>query len=543
MFAPSAPVPLAYFTPRAIQSARSLATVFAILAAIGLLAAPNQGRGQTPGAAPAKPAALPAKTPIPVPARPATLPAKTPVPVPAKPAATLPAKRAAALPAKPATTAAQPILEGIVRPTALYEKSTIAVPFFNVTGGLSLEPESLSRVIRRDLELSGYFNLLDAQTANSLNLRDVRTQQIAFGKWRDLGVQHYLMGSCSPGSGAGQINVLTYLYYIPPATEDPDPSKTFAADPKKLIIFQKTFYGKAADYRDAAHQISDEVVKYLKGADGIARTRIAYITDRTGKRVKEVAAMDADGYGQNLPPITRHNKLCAAPCWGAAGTEIYFTSYRDFNPDLYGVTLAGGKEWYISRQPGLNTLPDWNEALKKVVFVLSKDGNSELYTCDRSGGGLKRLTTSRQIESSPCWSPDGSQIAFTSDREGGHPQVFVMSANGSGVRRVTRQGGWNDAPAWSPKGDKLAFVSRSAEGTFDIYTCAPSGENSTWRRLTMNQGDNEAPTWAPDGRHLAFSSNRSGTWQVYMMLDDGANQQQLTLLGSNQQPTWGPAVK
>ncbi len=434
--------------------------------------------------------------------------------------------RAQTRPPAPRPATAQPVLEGIVKPTPLYQRTKIAIPFFDVEN-VPLETETLSRIIRRDLELSGYFQILDAQEANRQNLTDVRRQEVDWAKWTRLGVDHYLMGKCQKGQKPGDVTVTTLLYDIP----------------SKSRVFGKQFYGTTSNYRDVAHQISDEVVKYIKGADGIARTRLTYVTDRTGQGIKEVAVMDADGFGQNEPPLTRHGKLCVAPTWGANGTEVYFTSYRDYNPDLYGVTVDGTKEWQISRRPGLNTLADWCPRLARIVLVLSKDGNSELYTCDRTGQNLRRLTTSRYIESSPSWSPDGSMIAFTSDRDSGSPQVYVMNSNGTAVRRLTRQGGWNDAPVWSPKGDKIAFVSRSVDGRFDIYTCSITGENSTWRRLTMGQGDNEAPTWASDGRHIAFASNRTGKWQVYLMLDDGSNQHQLTFLGGNQQPSWGPAVK
>lgn len=437
-------------------------------------------------------------------------------------------RRADAQTAAPAAqgTSAPPANLGVVRPIPIYQKSVIAVPFFDVTQGMPFEWESLPRVVRRDLELSGYFTIADTQTSNRLNRSDVELKTVQWDRWSQLGVEHYLMGSCKPGSAAGSLVVDTLLYDIA----------------SKQRVFGKQFVGTVAEYRALAHQISDEVVRYLKGADGIAQTRIAYITDRTGNRIKEVALMDYDGFGQNAPPLTRHGKLCVRPCWGANGTELYFTSYRDFNPDLYGMTLADRREWHIARHPGLNTLPAWSETLKRIVITLSKDGNSELYTMDRSGGNLTRLTRSKFIETSPCWSPDGSQIAFVSDREGGRPQIYVMNADGTNVRRITRQGSWNDAPAWSPKGDRIAFISR-IEGRFDVFTCSLTGDNDSWRRLTIGTGDNETPTWAPDGRHIAFASNRTGSWQIYIMLDDGSNQQQITTVGNNQQPAWGPIGK
>ncbi len=446
---------------------------------------------------------------------------------PSSPAASSASSKAAASApsAPPAPSTAADL--GVVRPVSLYSKSCIAVPFFNVEGGLALEYESIPRIIRRDLELSGYFTLPDSLKVNGLNRADVEGDKIHWEAWSALGAEHYLMGSCKPAGGADTFTVDTMLFDVR----------------SQQRVFGKQFRGSMKEYRALAHQISDEVIHYIKGiTPGICQTRIAYITERSSRGVKELAVMDYDGFGQNQPTLTRFGRLCAAPCWGAAGKEIYFTTYHQYNPDLYGIRLDDLRLWPIARYSGLNTLPDWSETLQRIVMVLSKDGNSELYTCGRDGSGLKRLTTTRTIESSPAWSPEGSRIAFVSDRETGSPQIFIMDSSGSGARRLTQRGSWNDAPAWAPGGDRLAFVSR-IQGRFDIFTCSASGDPNSYRRLTMNQGDNEAPSWAPDGRHIMFSSNRAGSWQIYMMLDDGSNQQQLTTGGNNTQPAWGPAPK
>jgi TolB protein len=58
-------------------------------------------------------------------------------------------------------------------------------------------------------------------------------------------------------------------------------------------------------------------------------------------------------------------------------------------------------------------------------------------------------------------------------------------------------------------------------------------------QLTHSEGRNENPVWAPDGKHLVFMSNRSGTEQIYTMLADGTQVQQLTSKGANRFPVWG----
>ena len=58
-------------------------------------------------------------------------------------------------------------------------------------------------------------------------------------------------------------------------------------------------------------------------------------------------------------------------------------------------------------------------------------------------------------------------------------------------------------------------------------------------QLTHGEGKNEHPSWAPDGKHLVFASTRGGTSQIYSMLADGHEVQQLTTVGHNERPVWG----
>ncbi len=405
-----------------------------------------------------------------------------------------------------------------IRPTKFI--ATIAIPDFREkTGTYLIKSGTFSGIIYRDLELSGLFRRPDNEKfVAETNRSDEKQGEINFPEWSRLGCLFLLKGGYSI-SDAG-LAADCYLYDIKTGQR----------------IFGKHFSGYSKrDYRLLAHRISDEIVRYIAHEPGIASTRIIFVS-RHGKD-KEIYVMDADGFGKRA--LTADGSLAATPCWGAAASEIYYTSYKDYNPDLCGMRISDGKTWFISRHPGFNLSPTWCEKTKCIALTLSKDGNSEIYTMDRTGRHLKRLTFNRAIDSSPSWSPEGNQILFTSDRSGS-PQIYAMDSEGLNVRRLTFQGTYNDSAVWSPNGDKIAFVTRQG-GAFNIFLMNIDGTN--WVQLTANQGNNEDPSWAPDSHHIVFTSDRTGSPQIYVMNDNGSNQAQLTFTGSSQSAAWSPLVK
>ena len=82
------------------------------------------------------------------------------------------------------------------------------------------------------------------------------------------------------------------------------------------------------------------------------------------------------------------------------------------------------------------------------------------------GSGLRNLTNSGSEDIMPAWSPDGSQIAFESDRDDGNHEIYVMNADGSNPRNLTNSGfSFNYSPAWSPDGSQIAFITQIATAT------------------------------------------------------------------------------
>jgi TolB protein len=400
------------------------------------------------------------------------------------------------------------------------EALRIGIPTFAVRAGAPLPQNNFHEIIYRDLEMTGLFDRARNQGfVEETAVRDRKTGTPDFNEWRRLDVQFHVDGAYEVSGN--QLTVTVILNNV--------------ASGKR--IFGKRFTNTLDQQRIIAHRVSDEILKFGTGLDGVANTKILYVTSNDPlNKVREIFLMDADGYGQRQ--VTNDRSLTGTPCWGANATEFYYTTYRDFNPDLSGAYLKGGAPWFVSRYPGLNTSPSWSPRRQRILLTLGKDGNSELYTITRDGKNPRRLTSTPGIESTASWSPDGNDVVFTSDRGGGSPQIYVMDAEGLNAHRISFvNSNWCDGGAWSPKGDKIAFAARVGN-SFHIFMSEVNGSNAV--QLTSGAGNNEDPSWAPNGELITFTSDRTGAPQVYVMTADGQRLTQLTTRDYNTAPAWSP---
>lgn len=207
-------------------------------------------------------------------------------------------------------------------------------------------------------------------------------------------------------------------------------------------------------------------------------------------------------------------------------------------------------------------------------------------------GGPRRLSDTPYRAANAVWSPDGQRMAFTSEREDGRSDIFVMripndstrmpeveqisdgstrytylspqwTPDGASIfyiatdgrlidslrvfnivegeeRRLTTFNGveYYDALSISPDGEQIAFASQR-DGNWEIYVMEIDGSNV--RRLTSNRADDRDPAWSPDGTQIAFVSARDGFLEVYVTDTAGSALRQLTDSSENKRkPVWSP---
>jgi TolB protein len=257
--------------------------------------------------------------------------------------------------------------------------------------------------------------------------------------------------------------------------------------------------------RTVAHRFADEIIYRLGGGiNGIAETKIYYISSRTG--TKEIWAMDYDG--QNEHQVTHLGSITISPRISPDNTRLAFASL--------------GRDGWAVRMYSLEL------------------GRMVSFPADASGSNLRKITSFRGPDVAPTWNPrTNAQIAWVSGRTG-LPQIYVMDQDGANIQRMT-DGGYAVSPSWAPNGQFLTFswnrkYGPGAPGGQDIYVMDIASKR--WLQLTHDAGSNDYPSWAPDTRHIVFQREIGKHTEIWSMLSDGTEQHQLTHTGNNFMPNW-----
>lgn len=232
--------------------------------------------------------------------------------------------------------------------------------------------------------------------------------------------------------------------------------------------------------------------------------------------------------------------LLAVPAMAATDGKIAFCSNRGGDPDIYTMDPNGTGVEIMTTDTGSDSLPDWCPNGTKIAFVSNRDDSStfEVYAMNADGSNQTRLTANAENDWAPAWSPDGTRIAFYSDRDG-TGEIYVMNANGSNQTRLTNNTYSDADPDWSPDGTKIAFSSHREDDNWDIFVMDADGRNEA--RLTTNGTADFAPAWSPDGAKIAFHSFRDMDYEIYVMNADGSDQARLTnASGVDADPAWSP---
>jgi Tol biopolymer transport system component len=242
----------------------------------------------------------------------------------------------------------------------------------------------------------------------------------------------------------------------------------------------------------------------------------------------------------------------AAPAaYPGANGEIAFTSTQDGGArHIFAATASGLVDLTGASSSAADTQPKFSPDGRELLFTSLAPGlpNSEIFVMGANGTQRTQLTRTPTGNGDATWSPDGTEIAFVSERDNEVPNIFIMRADGTGVRQITHDTAGKSELAWSPKGDRIAFVRVPAGGgDRDIYSVKTNGSGLTDLSNDPTNFDLD-PAWSPDGTRLAYSgplqAGESVGMDLWIMNADGSGQHALVhennKYSDGAYPAWSP---
>jgi len=277
----------------------------------------------------------------------------------------------------------------------------------------------------------------------------------------------------SDRDGNSEIFVMSVDGELSQLTDDPadDLDPDWSPDGSKIAF---------SSNRSGMHHI------YVVNADGSSPTQITNSQaddsepawSRDGKRIAFVRAIEGNteilvvnADGSNETQLTFDAGSNKSPSWSPDG-RIFFTSKREGRREIYAMNADGGS---VGRFTTIGAItPVWSRDGTKIAFVsenldIGKTQHPlQVFVANADGSNVRNLTKESPSTFFPCWSGDSASVAYNVDNLGVVSNIYQVDLNGGNIKRLTAGPKMDTQPAISPDGSKLAFQT-NRDGNYEIY--------------------------------------------------------------------------
>ncbi len=347
-------------------------------------------------------------------------------------------------------------------------------------------------------------------------------QQLAY--LRPLGQDRFTLVRQGVGSEADAI-VATISYFWPQHTEapaldwSPDGARFVVSEqptpyaPVRLALVDSTT-GKTTVLTEPRYGTSGDFEAKFS-PDG---TMVAFRRGRLGDLYTVSTKGESKTPAQRL---TSESMGVRGVAWSGDGRSIFFASHgQNGRYSIWKIAAKGGIPTAVSPLNIQGTQPATSRNGRYLAFE-HHDLVVNLVEEEIGTPNHKRyLSPSNQLDGSPAFSPDGSSLAFTSNRSG-FEEVWVQKMDESALQQITTFNGAGipfDA-SWSPDGTSIVMAVRAAGATnLFTYTFA----NGALHQLTSGSDDLNSPLYSRDGKYIYCSSNAEGATRIWRVAADGS---------------------
>jgi Tol biopolymer transport system component len=203
-------------------------------------------------------------------------------------------------------------------------------------------------------------------------------------------------------------------------------------------------------------------------------------------------------------PVPPGERLCISKA-GKDGSSRMAVQTGERQTNIWRLDLSTGQEVPVISSTMLDTYPQYSPDGSRIAFASDRSGATEIWTADGDGSNQVQITSFRSRAAAPRWSPDGRSIVFSSSKGGGL-SIYVVNAQGGEPQRIVD--GWR--PSWSADG-KWIYSASKRSGSEQIWKAGVDGANPV--QVTRSGGFESLES--TDGKWLLYTKpDLAGLWRM-----------------------------
>lgn len=252
---------------------------------------------------------------------------------------------------------------------------------------------------------------------------------------------------------------------------------------------------------------------------------IVFETNDTGDPTSEIFTVKPDG--SDLRQLTHTSPEAASafdPHWSRDGRRIAYVSDASGSPQVWVMDFDGSHQHQVTDDPDNDYFqPSWSPDGSRMVVSRCSHffGTCDIDVMRADGSSIHKLVGGFWHNAQPVFSPDGEEIAFTSDRGGYDSLLWIVEVDGDDLVHITAPALVADRPVWAPDGERLTFTGNPRNG--QVFTIAADG--SHLRTLTSEADNAIFATYSPDGKKMVMRGTdpACGCAALVIMNTDGTH--------------------